>query len=367
MKKSYPRVVEWWIFCTCLFLFTVSSCRDKQAATAPAPAAPASNTGPRSTPVDGFVIEARSLEEIINATGNLIAYEAVEVRPERSGKLVALDFDEASYVQAGTVLGKIDTEELLAQKNRLDIELDLAEKEVARGKELLAVQGISTEELDRLANRVEAIKAEQKVIDVQLEKSEIRAPFSGVLGLRNISRGAYVTPNNVIVELKQINPIKLEFDVQERFLTKVKPGQILNFTIVGSNETFNARVYASGTEISPETRTFKVRATAQNDRGILKPGQFAKVTLVTGINNQAILIPTDAITPVLDGKLVYMARNGRAIATYVETDERQATEVQVTRGLEIGDTVIVSGLMSLSDGAPIQVNSLIEISKQARQ
>jgi membrane fusion protein (multidrug efflux system) len=249
----------------------------------------------------------------------------------------------------------------------LDIELDLATKEVDRGKELLNVQGISTEEIDRLKNRVEAIKAEQKVIDVQLEKSEIRAPFSGVLGLRSISQGAYITPNDIIVELDQINPIKLEFDVPERYLTKVRTGQQLSFTIVGSRETFTAKVYAIGTGISPETRTFKVRATAQNDRKILKPGQFAKITLITGVNDQAILIPTDAVIPVLNGKQVYVVRNGRAIATFVQTDERQATEVQVTEGLQLGDTILVTGLMALSDGAPIQVNHVIETLKQVKQ
>ena len=347
-----------------VFLLMPSCKKEKEESIPPPVARPA---GPRTISVNGYVIQPSSLEEIINATGNLIAYEAVEVRPERSGKLVSLKFEEASFVKEGAILGKIDVEELLAQKNRLDIELDLAVKEVARGKELLVVQGISTEELDRLENRVEAIKAEQKVIDVQLTKSEIRAPFSGVLGLRNISQGAYVTPANVIVELKQINPIKLEFEVQERYLTNVRPGQELSFTIVGSNEIFKAKVYAIGAEISPETRTFKVRAVAQNNRNILKPGQFAKVTLITGINHEAILIPTDAVIPVLEGKQVYVGRNGRAIATMVQTDERQATEVEVTKGLQLGDTIIVTGLMALSDGALIEISNIIETSKQARQ
>lgn len=350
------------ILTACLFTCLLVSCEEEQAAGSAAPA-PAASQGPRAIAVDGFVVEPRPLEEIINATGNLIAYEAVAIRPERSGKLVMLDFEEASFVREGTLLGKIDTEELQAQRDRLDVELDLAEKEVARGKELLAVQGISTEELDRLANRVEAIKAEQKVIDVQLEKSEIRAPFSGVLGLRTISEGAYVTPNTVIVELRQIHPIKLEFEVPERFLAKVQPGQELTFTIVGSDEVFSARVYATGVEIAPETRTFTVRATARNDRNLLKPGQFAKVTLITGINQEARLVPTDAVIPVLDGKQVYVARKGRAIATFVQTGERQANEIEVIQGLELGDTVIVSGLLSLSDGALIEVSNIIQSPK----
>ncbi|MEZ5043657.1 MAG: efflux RND transporter periplasmic adaptor subunit [Saprospiraceae bacterium] len=355
-----------WVLAACLLFSALSSCKDQKEAVAPSPTNP-SSSGPQVTGVEAFIVQPNSLQEIINATGNLIAYEAVEIRPERSGKLVKLDFTEASFVQKGTLLGQIDTEELQAQQYMLNVELDLANKEVERGKELVAVQGISTEELDRLENRVEAIKAQQKVIDVQLEKSEIRAPFSGVVGLRTMSQGAYITPNSVIVELKQINPIKLEFDVPERYLTKVRPGLELSFTIVGTNEIFSAEVYAIGTEISPETRTFKVRATALNGRNILKPGQFAKVTLITGVNDKAMLIPTDAIIPVLDGKQVYVAHNGRAIATFVQTDERQATEVQVIEGLQIGDTILVTGLMALSDGAPIRITNIIESSKQTRQ
>lgn len=365
MKNMNCRALGW-ILAACLLFFALPSCKDQTETKESSPVS-SRPSGPNVTAVEGFIVQPSSLQEIINATGNLVAYEAVEIRPERSGKLVKLDFSEASFVQQGTLLGRIDTEALEAEKNMLDIELDLATKEVARGKELLTVQGISAEELDRLENRVEAIKAEQKVIDVQLKKSEIRAPFSGVLGLRTISQGAYVTPNNIIVELEQINPIKLEFEVPERYLTQVRAGQELSFTIVGAGETFTAKVYAIGTGISPETRTFKVRATARNDRNILKPGQFAKVTLITGVNDEAMLIPTDAVIPVLDGKQVYVVRNDRAIATFVQTEERRATEVQVTEGLQLGDTILVTGLMAVSDGAPIQVTNVIKTSKQVEQ
>ncbi len=321
----------------------------------------------RAMPVDGYIVDYQPLEKKINATGNIIAFESVEIRPERSGKLLSLNFQESSYVKQGQLLAQIDDSELVAQRNRLDINLELAEKEVARGKELLGIEGISKEELDRLENAVKDIKAQQSILDVQIEKSKIFAPFSGVLGLRQLSQGAYVTPTNVLVELQQINPIKLEFDVPERFLSQVNVGQQLDFTVVGSPDTFVAQVYALGSEISPTTRTFKVRARSQNQRSLLKPGQFAKITLVTGIDNEAILVPTDAVIPVLDGKQVYVARNGRAIATSVVTDDRQESEVQVTQGLQKGDTILMSGLLSISDGALINVTSLINEQKAVEQ
>jgi membrane fusion protein (multidrug efflux system) len=313
----------------------------------------------RATSVDGFVVRPSSLEQIINSTGNLIAYESVDISPERSGKLESLHFDEAAYVEKGTLLAKINDEELQAQMHRLEVNLELAKKEVARGRELLAIQGISQEELDRLINRVDEINAEQKLVQIQIEKSKIFAPFSGVLGLRQISEGAYITPTTVLVQLKQLNPIKLEFDVPERFLSRVREGQTLQFTTEGSDKQNRARVYAIDTEISSATRTFKVRATARNSNRSLKPGQFARITLVTGTDPNALLVPTDAVIPVLDGKQVYVARKGRAIATSVVSEDRQSARVQIISGLEAGDTVIVSGLLSLTDGNPVVVDRIL--------
>lgn len=341
-------------FLACLVLL-LPNCSDKKTASQ---APPAASRAPRAALIDAIVVQPQRLEQIINATGNLIAYESVEIRPERAGKLVQLNFKESGYVRAGTLIGKIDDSELVAQKDRLTVNLELAEKEVARGRELLAIQGISQEELDRLINRVQDIKAEQNILDIQISKSKITAPFSGVLGLRQVSQGAYVTPTNVIVDLKQISPIKLEFEVPERFLPQVKNGQELNFSIAGSDQNFIAKVYAIGNEISPLTRTFKVRATAKNSDNELKPGQFAKVTLVTGVNENAVLIPTDAVIPVLDGKQVFLVRNGQSIAQKVVTSDRSADQVEVTSGVSLGDTIIISGLLALSDGGLIKINSI---------
>ena len=316
---------------------------------------------PTSIPVDGYVVEPVSLEQTINATGSLMAYEDVDIRPERAGKLIEIGFKESSFVNKGTKLAKIDDDQLQAERKRLEISLDLAEKEVARGRELLKIQGISAEEMDRLLNRVDAIKAEQEVIDIQIEKSTVKAPFSGVVGLRQKSIGAYVTPNDMIVDLKQINPIKLEFEVPEKFMSTVRTGQNLTFSVVGLNHKYTATVYALDSEISSTTRTFKVRASSKNPGNRLKPGQFAKITLVTGKNDQAVMIPTDAVIPVLDGKQVYLFKNGKAQATPVVVNDRRAGNVEITDGVLLGDTVVVSGLMALTNGTPILVKSLLNV------
>ena len=316
---------------------------------------------PAAIPVDGYVVKPASLQQTINATGSLIAYEDVDIRSERPGKLVELDFKESSFVSKGTKLAKIDDDQLQAERKRLEISLDLAEKEVARGRELLKIQGISAEEMDRLLNRVDAIKAEQEVIDIQIEKSSVKAPFSGVIGLRQKSIGAYVTPNDIIVDLKQINPIKLEFDVPEKFMSTVREGQKLTFSVVGLDKDYSANVYALDSEISATTRTFKVRASSKNPGNRLKPGQFAKITLITGKNDKAIMIPTDAVIPVLEGKQVYLLKNGKAQATPVVVNDRRAGNVEITDGIVLGDTVVVSGLMALTNGTPITIRSLLNV------
>ena len=307
------------------------------------------------------------LEKTIGATGSLIAYEAVDIRPERSGKLMNLNFKESSFVKKGRQLAKIDDSELLAERKRLEITLDLAKKEVERGKELLKIQGVSAEEMDRLTNRVEATKAEMAVLDIQIEKSVIIAPFSGTIGLRQKSPGAYVTPNDVIVDLKQINPLKLEFEVPEKYINEVRPNQSVAFTVVGNDQPFRAKVYATDSEISPTTRTFRVRATCDNPGNRLKPGQFAKVSLVTDQNNKAIMVPTDAVIPVLEGKQLFVYKNGKALATLVSLDDRRAELVEITDGIAIGDTIIVSGLMSLTDGASVQIQSLVHPENELAQ
>ena len=332
------------------------SCSDRTNVPSAAPP-PASSQGASALDVDGIPIVANFLEYTIEATGNLIPYEQVQIRAERAGKLTSLSFEESSFVPAGKVLAVIDDSELRAQKNRLEVNLDLAKKEVSRGLELLAIQGISQEEVDRLRNRVEDLEAEIKILQIQIEKSVIKAPFPGLIGLRQISQGAYITPNDIIAELRQINPIKLEFDVPEKYLKQVKVGQVLNFNTVGQTENYQATVYAIATEIAPGTRTFKVRAKANNTNNELKPGQFAKVTLVTGTNENGILVPTDAVIPILNGKQVFVAKDGVAKAVTVVTGDRIGSDVEVTEGLNIGDIVITSGLLTITDGVPVNVRN----------
>ena len=318
-------------------------------------------SAPPATPVSGFIVDHQEMEEQIEATGNLIPNEHVTIRSEISGRLVELHLTEGAYVKKDKLLAKIDDRDLKAQANRLEIDLQLAIKEADRGKQLLAINGITQEEYDRLVNRISEIEADKNINAVAQSKTEILAPFSGILGLRQISPGAYITPADILIDLQQINPIKVEFDVPEKFIKDVKIGQSLDFSVAGFSDIFKSKVFAISTDISPQTRTFKVRGRSLNPRNQLKPGQFAKITLVTRVNDEAIMVPTDAVIPILNGQQVFVANKGRAISTLVETGTRHAEFVQITSGLSPNDTIIISGLLGLSDGRAIVVNETNQI------
>ena len=320
-------------------------------------------SSPRTMMVDGYVVVAEKLEQIVNATGSLLPNESVAISPERPGKLKEILFTESSYVKKGNLLAKIDNEELIAQLQKLELQEQMAAKEDARGKELLDISAISQEQYDQLLHTLNQIKADINLLKVQIDKTNVRAPFSGLLGLRNVSLGAYITPAESLVELQQINPIKLEFDVPEKFMRDIQAGQEVSFSIVGFNEPFQARIYATAPEISRTTRSFKVRARCPNTKGVLKPGNFAKVEVVTGVNTEATLVPTDAVIPVIDGQQLYVINNGLAEARSVVTGERRGIMMEIVEGVQPGDTVIVSGLLSISDGAPVAASSLVDYSK----
>ncbi len=359
---KYIRLSPFLVAYLGILLFAGTGCNRESQENAPAKGP---NRAAREMPVDVFITFPQFLERTIQSTGTIVPYEALDIRPERSGKLVYLDAPESQYVKKGHLIAKINDDELVAQKKKFEISLDFAQSELERGRSLLGIQGITQEEVDRLANQVNTMESEIRILDVQIEKSEVRAPFAGILGLRQVSPGAYVTPQDVLIDLQQTHQVKLDFDVPEKYLPNVKTGQKVTFGIAGSVHTYDAKVYAFSNEISPATRTFKVRAIVENPYGELKPGQFAKVELVTGTADSAIMVPTDAVVPVLDGKEVFLIRNGRAVLKFVETNLRLEDMIELTGGVSIGDTIIVSGLLSIEDGARVKVANVINSDQMA--
>ncbi len=360
----YPNIAKTSLFVFVLFIVQcalIDKSDDQKKEDAPA------SFAPRAMNAQGFLVKYSTIENVIEATGNMVANEQVLIKSELPGKLVKLYFREGQTVKGGKLLAKIDDSQLQAQCEKLKVTLELANSELARGKSLLEIQGITQEEVDRMENQVKSINADLNINQVQQNKTRLYAPFSGVIGLRLVSIGAYLTPSEPIVQLQQIHPIKLEFDVPEKFLPLIQKGQNLTFSVQGLEETFSATVYTSGTEISPATRTFKVRAVTPNKNNALLPGQFANVRLVTSINNEAILVPTDAVIPVLGGKIVYLSKNGAAFSAPVETGARKSNLIEITSGVNAGDTVLVSGLLALSNGIPVNISSIVNQNENSAQ
>jgi membrane fusion protein (multidrug efflux system) len=252
-------------------------------------------------------------------------------------------------------LVQLDDTELQAQRQRLIVQQNLNQKISERLQALYEKEGVSLQEYEVAKAEVEKVKAEIALVDAQLDKRIIRAPFSGVLGLRMVSEGSYLSPGTAIVNLVNINPIKIEFAVPEKYSRSVGPGTEVTFKLDGRNETYRARVMATEPTIDADTRTFLLKASAPNPQGQILPGAFANVTVNLQEYAASIMIPTEAVIPELGGKKVFVARNGMAQSVEVETGIRQEATIQVLSGLSEGDTLITSGILQLRNGAPVDL------------
>lgn len=320
-----------------------------------------SNTAPpgaNSVPVKAMRIDPAPLKESISVNGSTVPNEEVTISSEVPGKIAQVLFKEGSWVEKGNPLVQLDVDELNAQRERLVVQKVLNEKIAERLQGLYEKEGVSLQELEVAKAEAEKVKAEIALIDAQIDKRTIRAPFSGRLGLKQVSEGSYLSPGAPIVNLVSINPIKLEFSVPEKYSRILGQGSKINFTIDGLERTFSATVMATEPNIDPDTRTFKLKASANNTGGKILPGAFANVTVNLSEVQTAIMVPTEAIVPEMDGKKVFLYKSGKAQTVQVETGIRQAYMIQVTSGLAPGDTVITTGVLNIRPGSDINISTL---------
>jgi membrane fusion protein, multidrug efflux system len=301
-----------------------------------------------------YVAQPKELNNTVFATGTLLANEEVMLNPEISGKIVQLNIKEGEPVAKGELLVKISDAEYQATLKKLELQAKLSDERSSRQKQLLQVKGISQEEFDISVNELNSIKADIEYTKALIAKTEIRAPFNGIIGLKYVSEGAYVNPSSKIAAIQQINPVKIDFSVPEKYAGVIQKNTVVEFTIEGVGKKQKARVYAVEPKIDLATRTVQIRAVAENGSAVLFPGAFAKIELPLQKIENAIMIPTQAIIPVLKGKRVFVCRNGKAEPVSVETGIRTDQYIQVTNGLQAGDSVITTGIMQLKPGAPVK-------------
>jgi membrane fusion protein (multidrug efflux system) len=316
----------------------------------------ASKMGPLS--VEALVVQPSSVSDVIEVAGNILPFELTEIRPEISGRIVSLNFKEGSFVEKNTLLAKLFDQDLQAQLNKLKVQLQIAEKTEERERELLKISGISQQDYDLSLLQVNNIKADIDLIKVNIGKTEIRAPYSGRIGLRNISLGAYVTPTTLITSISQVDMKKISFSVPEKYSSEIKSGMKVEFNIEGNESTYSASVLASETIIESQTRNLRILATVSDQKNNLVPGSFAKVKLTLGKNESAVNIPSQAVIPSARSKQVVIYKNGSPLFVDITTGIRTADNVQVKSGLSVGDTVITTGLLFIRKDSKLKLSKV---------
>jgi membrane fusion protein (multidrug efflux system) len=311
---------------------------------------------PSTLQVEGIAILPVPFDNTLIITGSIIANESLELKSETSGKITSINFTEGSKVKRGDLLLKINDEEIRALIEKQRYMQKLNKDNEYRQRQLLKKDAISQEEYDNALNKLNTTISDIKLLEAQLQKTRVVAPFDGIIGLRYVSTGAFISPSNVIATLYNNSPAKIEFAVPSRYSALVSAGKKIRFTIENdTSRIFVGEVYALEPRIEEETRTLKLRAIADNKNGLLLPGQFVKVDLILDSKSDALLVPTEAIIPEQKGQKLFLAKSGMARQVFVRIGTRTDLRVEVVDGLHAGDTVITTGILQLRDGLPIQV------------
>lgn len=305
--------------------------------------------------VSGIVLKTQNFDNILSLSGSIEANEQVEIRSEVSGIVESINFQEGSIVNKGQLLFKVNDLELRAQLSQANTKESLASENERRAKLLLQKEAISQEEYDVARAEHASTKAQSQLIKAQIAKTAVRAPFSGKIGLRTISVGTYITPAVLVAKLVNIGKLKITFSIPEKYANQIKNNTNLSFSVAGSSEKYTAQVYAIEPAVEISTRTLQLRAIADNKNGKLLPGTFANVELPLDIIQDAIVVPSQAVIPVQNGKKVFISEFGKAKEIMVETATRTDASLLVLSGLKAGDTLITTGVMSLKNEAPVKV------------
>lgn len=313
------------------------------------------NRGGGMMQVEAVEVDFETIEDRIFTSGSVAANEVVELSAEASGIITNIYFEEGREVSQGDLLLKINDSQLQAQKARTQFRLNLAEQREERQRRLLERGGISQDDYDATLNEVNVLRAEQQLIEAQIEQTEVRAPFSGIVGLKFVSVGSYISPNTRIASLQEIDPVKIDFSVPERFISRVDVGDIINFTVQGYDSTFVGAVYAIEPRIDPETRTLQIRAMSDNPDRLLFPGAFANITLILDEIDDAMMLPAISVIPELNAQKVFLVKNGKVEESRIRTGIRTSEKVQVIEGVAHGDTVLTTGLLQVRPGMDVEI------------
>ena len=333
-----------------LFLL-IASCQSKDPKKEP----------PKTPPpvVDVIVVQPQNVSNVIEANGTVVANEFVELHPEVNGRITYLNVPEGKYISRGTVIARINDADLVAQLGKSEAALVLAEDNERRLRQLLDVHGVNQVDYDAAANLVISTKADIQYTKALIDKTIIRAPFDGVVGLRQVSPGAFVGTSDVIATMQQVHNLKLDFTLPEDYSSYVSTGSTVQVLLNASTDTVrhSARIVAIEPQANTATRNLKVRALLQ-DNAKANPGAFVKVLIAQGATKQSILVPTNCIIPSDVTKQLIIVKNGAAQFTDVTTGVRLQSNIEITSGVSPGDSVVVTGVLFARDKKPVKVRSV---------
>ena len=351
MKEIFRVILFLAALCSSLIL---TSCASKNS-----DPAPRSGGGgrPGGMTVSGVVVSLQPLDNVVNASGTVLASESVDLAAEASGTVEAILFKEGGHVRKNDLLVKLKDEDLQAQLKKTELQIQLATDQADRQKQLFESNNTSKEQYDIAVSALATLKADRENLVAAIRKREIRAPFDGIVGLRYVSEGSYVTPPTTrIASIQKINPLKVDFSIPEKYAGKVRVGDLVKFRSDETNLEFGGKVYAIEPEIEPTIRTVQLRAMCENKGETIFPGGYVHVELRLKQPGGALMVPTQAIVPVLKGQTVLVRKNGVVASVLVKTGIRTPSVIQVTDGLTAGDTVITTGILQLRPGMPVNVS-----------
>lgn len=310
----------------------------------------------KSAPVSVEVVVASNEEVASNleVNGSVLSNEMAELHPEVSGRLIYLNLPDGANVKEGTLLARVNDADLQAQLEQQKTQLELANKTLKRLSDLLKVNGVNQADYDAALSQVNTVQALIKVINAQIDKTVIRAPFTGELGIREVSPGSYVTPQTLIGSIHQTDKVKIDFTVPETFASLVIKGNLVKIQADGFTENLDATITAIEPQINTVSRNIKVRAMLT--KGVIHPGAFVKVYLAQ--NRKGIMVPSNAIIPDALSSQVVVVKKGKAVFLNVETGLRNANLVELTSGVHQGDSIIVSGMLFVRPGADVKVKKV---------
>ncbi len=313
-----------------------------------------SSTPDQRMPVRMEIVRAEKMGDKVATVGTILSNEEVEIRSEISGKIEKIFFKEGGRVKKGDMLLKVNDVEPQAQLRRAQYRLAIAEQEAERQRQLFEKNLTSQENYNNAVNELNIVKADVQLIQAQIGKTEIRAPFDGVIGLRYVSEGSYITPTARISTLQDNHPAKIDFTIPEKYAGSIRIGDPIEFTVQGVSRKFAGRIYAVEAKIDPTTRTLRLRGLSPNPDGALIPGAFANVEIVLK-EKETLTISSFALIPELKGHRVFLFKNGKAESQSVEIGSRTDERVEIMQGVQVGDTLITSGILQLRPGMAVRL------------